>query len=459
MNQIISKTDSKYLFVNIVFSLIPLSLIIGTLALNANILFFIIINLIFFGKKLFAQSYSNIDKFVIVAFVFILFTGIFNTIENYYFGDREYIYLPGVPVAGDENYDFTILIKTIAFMRYLLIYLIIKFLIDKNFLKFKLFFASSSFFCMFVCLDVIFQFFVGVDIFGFESPASRKLSGPFHEELIAGGYIQRLSLFLLFFFPIFIKINNKPFAYFLTFFLFSIMFVAILMSGNRMSLVLFIITIFLIMVTEKKLRKHIWIMTMIATIIFTSIYFSNKEINTNFKNFFRQTFIILKVVNPINLFRDYNFDRTYLPEHFDEFESFYDTWHMNKFIGGGVRAFRFNCPKRENIYVGPTPEASERGTCNTHPHNYYLEILTELGLVGLIMFLLIISKIVWFYVFKGSLFKNYIIPRKIEVPFFMLFFAEIFPFKTSGSFFASFNATFFFIVLAVTVALINKRKT
>ena len=91
MNQIISKTNNKYLVINLIFSLIPLSLIIGTLALNLNIILFIVINLIFFSKKIFIQKYSNIDKLVIVFFFFILFTGVFNTIENYYFGDGVYL--------------------------------------------------------------------------------------------------------------------------------------------------------------------------------------------------------------------------------------------------------------------------------------------------------------------------------------------------------------------------------
>ena len=38
-----------------------------------------------------------------------------------------------------------------------------------------------------------------------------------------------------------------------------------------------------------------------------------------------------------------------MPGHFHEFETFYDTWLMNKYIGGGLRSFRLNCPKRPNV--------------------------------------------------------------------------------------------------------------
>ena len=48
---------------------------------------------------------------------------------------------------------------------------------------------------------------------------------------------------------------------------------------------------------------------------------------------------------------------------------------MNKYVGGGIKNFRYYChiekyPKKCNFI------------CNMHPHNYYLEILTETGVVG-----------------------------------------------------------------------------
>ena len=126
---------------------------------------------------------------------------------------------------------------------------------------------------------------------------------------------------------------------------------------------------------------------------------------------------------------------------------------MNKFIGGGVRSFRVNCPQRKNIHE------EERATCSTHPHNYYLEILTELGIVGFIIFSIIVLKVCWNYFLIKISNREDSINNKILMPFFMLLFVEIFPIKSSGSFFNSTNATCIFIFLAITVALINNKKT
>ena len=78
-------------------------------------------------------------------------------------------------------------------------YLVIKFLIEKDIINIKYFFISCTFASIFVCFDIIFQSIYGEDIFGFEANLStRKLGGPFGDELIAGSYIQRFSLFAFF---------------------------------------------------------------------------------------------------------------------------------------------------------------------------------------------------------------------------------------------------------------------
>ena len=48
-------------------------------------------------------------------------------------------------------------LKSLLFCRFFLLYLIIRILIDKNLLNFKIFFFISSLCVLFVCLDIFFN--------------------------------------------------------------------------------------------------------------------------------------------------------------------------------------------------------------------------------------------------------------------------------------------------------------
>ena len=123
---------------------------------------------------------------------------------------------------------------------------------------------------------------------------------------------------------------------------------------------------------------------------------------------------------------------------------------MNKYIGGGVRSFRNNCWKRTVI------KSNERGTCNTHPHNYYLEILTDLGLLGFILSFLIFSIVIYETLIKKYFLKSININQyadKLLIPFTFIFISEIFPIRHSGSFFATMNSTYIFFIISIIISL------
>ena len=80
--------------------------------------------------------------------------------------------------------------------------------------------------------------------------------------------------------------------------------------------------------------------------------------------------------------KDLSYDKR--PNYIHEFDSGIGTFKLNKYFGGGIKSFRFNCPGREIKNI------NERTTCNMHPHNYYLEILTDLGIVGLLIFIALV---------------------------------------------------------------------
>ena len=97
--------------------------------------------------------------------------------------------------------------------------------------------------------------------------------------------------------------------------------------------------------------------------------------------------------------------------------------------------------------------------CNIHPHNYYLEILAETGIVGLFLIISLFFIISIKVLQKIHLSEMITDDKKKLIPFFIIFFAEIFPLKTTGSFFTTGNATFLFIILAFFVGLIELKSS
>jgi O-antigen ligase len=122
--------------------------------------------------------------------------------------------------------------------------------------------------------------------------------------------------------------------------------------------------------------------------------------------------------------------------HVKEFYSGYITWKSNKFFGGGAKTFRYNCPK---VYY----------SCNSHPHNYYLEILTDLGIIGFFLVILFLILIIYKSFF--------LLQNPILSPFLFIFIGEFFPFKSTGSFFTTSNATFIFLLISVIISILVKK--
>ena len=183
-----------------------------------------------------------------------------------------------------ENFGFSVLIKSISYIRYLILYFVLRFLVENKLINFKFFFISCSLFTLFVSLDIFYQFIFGKDIFGFEPTSARKFSGPFGNEFIAGGYLQRFALFSFFLFPFIFKINNKIYLSLIYIILFLIYLTALVLSGNRMPLILFVFMTILIFMFEKSIRKYLIFKIATIIIICTALVNSNDLIKSNFSN-------------------------------------------------------------------------------------------------------------------------------------------------------------------------------
>ena len=427
------KFEKNYFSFLIAF--LPISFIAGNLIINSNIILILLSAVLLYKNKIFSLNFLLIDKFIFLYFLLIIFTGIYNDIQITIFHEE----------FSNFRGNFYTSMKSVLFLKYFLFYLVLRYLIEKNILKLKFFFIICSISSLFVCFDIFFQFIYGKDIFGFSSAQSgRKLSGPFKDELIAGGFIQRFSLFAFFIIPIFFRNSLNKFQVYIIPWLLVIFIVGIVLSGNRMPFLLYLMLLSLVLLFQKQTRKFFFPFIFFITIIFLLAFNFNSKVRDNFNNLYFQ----LNLMKTALLSDDTSYKEA--PFYVREFSTFYNTWRLNKYIGGGVKNFRFYCHVRDNI------DRNSKFVCNMHPHNYYLEILTETGFFG---FLILIS--IFFIGLYISLYKKYFSRISLQnnnmiTPFIFLFFVEIFPLKSTGSFFTTGNSSYLFLILAILVGLSQK---
>ena len=429
LSNIIPKTNFYF---NLLIALIPLSFILGNLAINLNLILIIIFSLFRFKKELFKIKFLLLDKIFFLFFFLIIITGIYNDI---YFIIKD---------AYPEDYQTTK--KSFLYLRYFLFYFSIRFLIEQKIINLKYFFISCLFFSLFVSFDIIFQLIVGKDIFGYTIINSRKLSGPFGDELIAGGYLLRFSIFSLFLLPLFYKKISDRFLYLIIPLLICTFIAGIILSGNRMPLIMYIFTLLLIIIFQKQTRKYLIIFIATSLIVFSLTYKFNLKVKNNFDNFYFQ------INKMIELIYKKDFQNEKAPDHLKEFTSFYNTWKMNKYLGGGIKNFWYYCA------VEQTLRKNSLTVCNTHPHNYYLEIMTETGLIGLTIFLIILIQILSITFYKKYFTNSSLQNNNVIVPFIFLFLCEIFPLKSSGSIFTTNNSTYLFFLISILIGICNREK-
>ena len=93
-----------------------------------------------------------------------------------------------------------------------------------------------------------------------------------------------------------------------------------------------------------------------------------------------------------------------------------------------------------------------------HPHNYYLEILTETGLIGFFFCISIFFIILYISFVKKYFLKSPLQTNNLIIPFIFLFLVEIFPLKSTAVFTTG-NTTYIFLIMSVIIGIVRKQNT
>ena len=132
-----------------------------------------------------------------------------------------------------------------------------------------------------------------------------------------------------------------------------------------------------------------------------------------------------------------------------------DTWKKNIIFGNGIKSFRVDCSKLQSVEynLGEDVQRFKKNRlCSNHPHNYYLEVLTESGIVGFSIFALLGLLLILFILKNLKIFRKHNIENFVLLGSTISLFLEIMPFKVSGSIFTTNNTTYIIILLAIILS-------
>ena len=402
------------------FTLLPISLILGNFAVNLNILIIDILTLyLCFIKKNWDWTKEKFFKFLIIFYIFL----IFNSLYSYYFSTHE-------TNSG--------LIRSLTFIKFIIFAYSFKILVVDSKTLNKIMIYWSCIIAV-VIFDIFFESIFGNNIIGNESPDGTRIVSFFKDELVVG------SLILCFGYAIttyYLSQNLKVKNNIIINFLLLLIPVTILITGERSNFIksLIIFSFIIIFINQQKLilKKRNFIILILLS--FLSLIYLNPNIYNKQTEFFKRVINVNKIENEFIEGSDF-FNRFQKIRYFVHYDVSLKIFKEYPLFGVANKNFRHECNNKK--YFDEKIKLSNV-RCNTHPHQIHFELLSEHGIIGYIFFFVII--------FTGlkKIYHNYIATKSIfylsSVLYLMIFLIPILP---SGSFFSTFNGTLFWIIFSI----------
>ena len=480
--------DKKFFnnFITYFFLTFPISLFAGNAIGN---LFFLTLTILLIVNFFLIKPNIKLNLYEKILLIMFFYIVLANVLLNNYYGS----------------------LRIFKYGLYITIFILIPRIINFKAINLKLCLNIFTVFIFFLVIDSLIQYFIGHNLFGFPKIENR-LTSIFFDEPVIGTYLSYYSALVFLNFSNFFK-NKKKIINKNTIFLFLslIGFITIALTGERMATIIFLLNIIIIIFLYKfEIKKIIltFIILLISVVfLFPKNLFEDRflrglsdifyfdsikkysTINVNHKTLkegFESSFCSYKNYGYIyytdrlsikNLKYTYSIDEDFVKcrkrvnKYINDeklkfkvnqelgffaspigriFNSSIIIIQDNSLIGVGIKNYRIKCNNYKSIY----PHIN----CSTHPHNIYLELVTETGLIGLFLFLLFLfsfSK----NIFKINFDKNEFLINTLLISQLSCFIVLFWPIKTSGSFFASFNSSFiWFNLILLNSLMLNYQK-
>jgi O-antigen ligase len=362
------------------------------------------------------------DLIVSLSSIFFLFYIFKNKLFNYFiqkpliifFAFCIYCILVSIFVAPNifMSFESSLFYFRIGLFSCLIWYLLEK---DKEILNYFYYALLMSFSAL--IFDGYIQFFVGENILGVLKWENNRVSSFFNDELIMGSYLSRLSPLLLALFVVKKKKNLETFFMYLFFILLSGL---IFISGERASFFFLTLSLLFILFLIRNFLKIFFFIFLGSFILIIMLSIFNQEVKYRV---FDKTFESIGFQNGVD--KKYFFT----PNHDSLFQTGFNMFKDKPIVGHGPKMFRVMC-KDEKYADGISP-------CMTHPHNFYIQLLAETGIIG---FSFLFSAFTYVLYCAYRQFKSIILRQKryltdYQVCLLAGILITVWPITTNGNFF------------------------
>jgi len=302
-----------------------------------------------------------------------------------------------------------------------------------------------------VAVDTYIERFFGQNMLGYKDVyLGQRIVSFFKDEAIVGGYINGFYLIIIGYFLIlkneFLKKNKNIIP------IISILFfVDIFLSGERSNT----IKAFLGLIIFYGFNEHYKFKTKLFLSFSLFIIIGLLLVKSDYLKMRYGP----QVVQPIELvknqitqsFNNFLFNKTKIN---DNEEKWVRSTYLNLYKSGFI-IFKenpiFGVGNKNYRLVSCMPIKNSDYFCNTHPHQTYFEFLSEHGMMGTAVLILILFNLVFckFKIIFQT--KNY-----IQLGCFIFLFTSFIPFLPSGAFFSDYNLTLFWVNLSLLYSIEKK---
>ena len=321
---------------------------------------------------------------------------------------------------------FLSLESSLFYFRFGVFVLAIIYVSDK-FYKFNYFFLLSLLAtCLLVSADVILEFLkfdFRPSYFLYENNKlnNNRFSGLFGDEYKLGSFLVRLLPLIcgLYFF----KFTNDPKKIYSLLLFILIVSLSIIISGERLAIGYLIIFFLFLIIFISFFRKIILTTIIILSILISSLIYYNDNIRDR---------VLSYTIFQSNILGEDIF--LFSVQHQLIFSTAFKIFIDNKIFGIGPKMFREIC-KDEKYHSFSDLDRSHNG-CQAHPHNTFIQLLTETGFIGFFMALMMYIFIL-FKLFQILKLKKIQLDKNDYLNFFIYLsiIINLFPFAPNGNFF------------------------